>query len=117
MHTDLDLIASLGNNIPRHLNLSDPDDAPVKLPEVLRPFYLGSDNGVMTFIFDTDQRETRIPADSHYPERWVPDGLTSRGREQLAAVDRALATIGYGLDPEHEFEDGLFFYTAAPIDN
>jgi hypothetical protein len=115
--TDLDLIASLGHSIRRHLGLHEPADVPTFLPEVLRPFYLGSDNGVMTFIFDADQRETRIPADSHYPERWVPDGLTSRGREQLAAVDRALATIGYGLDPEHEFEDGLFFYTAAPIDN
>jgi hypothetical protein len=88
--TDLDLIASLGHSIRRHLGLAESHDVPTFLPEALRPFYLGIDNDVMTFILDADTAE------------------------QLGAVARLLSTVGYDLDRRPEREDGLTFYNAAP---
>lgn len=88
--TDLDLIASLGHSIRRHLGLHEPADVPTFLPEALKPFFLGVDNDVVTFILDADTAE------------------------QLDAVARLLSTVGYDLDRNAEREDGLTFYNASP---
>lgn len=85
------------------------DDPPVALPEALAGSYWSHDTNLIVFRFDFDR-------DWHgFRGGAEPGNLTGRGREQLAAVERLLASIGWALDPMEEFEGGAFYYTATPL--
>lgn len=108
MFTDTDLARQARpSSTPRGVTFDEP---PVDLPAELAACYWSHDTDLIVFRFEFDRRWRAFYGGAE------PCGLTSLGREQFAAVERLLASIGWGLDPMDEFEDGQFYYTARPLE-